>query len=87
MPNACQIVFEVKLQLDTGNLSLSLSHVEILASTYLYIYTEAHIYMTRVRMMMSAGDTCQSIYIARTGNLHGSILYLPAKHVLVEKGQ
>jgi hypothetical protein len=42
---------------------------------------------TQVRMMMSAGDTCPAIYIARTGNLHGAILYCPAHHVLVEKGQ
>ena len=42
---------------------------------------------TRVRMMMSAGDTCPAIYIARTGNLHGGILYWPAQHVLVKKGQ
>lgn len=41
---------------------------------------------TLVRLMMSAGD-CPAKYIARTENLHGDILYWPAQHVLVEKGQ
>ena len=38
---------------------------------------------TLVSLMMSAGD-CPAKYIARTENLHGGILYWPARHVLVE---